>query len=134
MRTYLGGCHCGAVRFAAALDLARGTSKCNCSICTKARLWTAQIPADQFTLIAGQLDLTDYRGQNQVAHHFFCRNCGVHPFERIDMPNMSGAPYISVNVACLDGLDIDELMAAPITYSDGKNNAWDQRPAEVRHL
>jgi hypothetical protein len=29
-RTYHGSCQCGAVRFECELDLAEGTSKCNC--------------------------------------------------------------------------------------------------------
>jgi hypothetical protein len=30
-QTYHGSCHCGTVRFACETDLARDTSKCNCS-------------------------------------------------------------------------------------------------------
>jgi hypothetical protein len=134
LKTYTGGCHCGAVRFAADLDIAAGTAKCNCSICTKMRLWSVQARPDAFRLIAGEAELTDYRGNNQVAHHLFCRQCGVHAFEWVDVPNMTGGKYFNINVFCLDGLDIDELMAAPVTYHDGRNNDWQSRPAEVRHL
>ena len=134
LRTYGGGCHCGAVRFEADLDIAAGTHKCNCSICTKLRLWSVKIRPDAFRLLSGAAELTDFRGGNQVAHHLFCRRCGVHPFERIDMPNMDGAPYLNVNVACLDGLDKAELVAAPVTWCDGLNDDWGSRPAEVRHL
>ena len=134
LRTYAGGCHCGAVRFEADLDIGAGTVKCNCSICTKLRLWTIQVSQEDFRQIAGEGDLTDFRGGNPVAHHLFCRHCGVHPFEWVDVPNMTGARYVNINVACLDGLDIDELMGAPVTYADGRNDAWGERPAEVRHL
>jgi hypothetical protein len=134
LKTYRGSCHCGAVRFEADLDVAAGTGKCNCSICTKMRLWSIQVKPEAFRLIAGDGEMTDYRGNNKVAHHLFCKHCGVSPFEWVDVPNLTGSKYYNINVACLDGLDIDELMAAPVTYSDGRNNKWGSRPAEVRHL
>jgi hypothetical protein len=47
---------------------------------------------------------------------------------------MDGFRYYNVNIACLDGVDIDELMAAPVTYRDGRNDDWGSPPAETRHL
>ncbi len=134
LKSYTGSCHCGAVRFEADLDISAGTEKCNCSICTKMRLWSVPVRPEAFRLIAGEAELTDYRGRNPVAHHLFCRHCGVHAFEWVDVPNLSGARYFNVSVACLDALDVDELMAAPVAYRDGRNDAWGARPAEVRHL
>jgi len=133
-KTYSGSCHCGVVRFEADLDVSAGTGKCNCSICSKTRLWLVNAKPEDFRLIAGEAELTDYRGANPVAHHLFCKHCGVHPFEWVDIPNMSGEKYFNINVACLDGLDIDELMAAPVSYYDGRNDNWGSRPSEVRHL
>jgi hypothetical protein len=134
LKRYTGSCHCGAVRFEADVDVSLGTVKCNCSICRKLRLWSVRAAPDAFRLIAGAAALTDYQGGNAVAHHPFCRHCGVHAFDRIDVPNMTGAVYLNINVACLDGLDIDELAAAPVSYHDGRNDDWGTRPAEVRHL
>jgi hypothetical protein len=133
-KTYTGGCHCGAVRFETDADIAAGTGKCNCSICAKGRLWIVIVTADALRLSAGEADLTDFNGRTAVAHHFFCRRCGIRLFYRVDTPNMRGRVYYGVNIACLDGVDVDELIAAPITYFDGLNNAWGSRPAEVRHL
>ena len=68
--------------------------------------------------------LADYQGRTKVARHVFCRNCGIRPYEWIDTPNMSGHKYFTINLACLDGVDIDELMGAPVSYPDGLNDAW----------
>jgi len=134
LKTYSGSCHCGAVRFEAELDICTGTNKCNCSICTKMRLWSVKIRAEAFRLIDGESELTDYRGNNSVAHHVFCSHCGVRPFEWVDTPNMRGHKYYNINVACLDGVDIEELLAAPVIYHDGRNDNWGARPSETRHL
>lgn len=134
LKTYGGGCHCGAIRFEADLDISAGTDKCNCTICTKSRLWTVQTGLKGLRMTNGEDDLTDYRGGNPVAHHLFCRHCGVRVFQRVDMPNMSGQTYYNINLACLDGVDIDELMAAPVSYYDGLNDNWGERPPEVRRL
>jgi hypothetical protein len=134
LETYSGSCHCGAIRFEADVDISLGTGKCNCSICTKMRLWSVKVKPADFRLLAGEHEQTDYRGNNAVAHHLFCKHCGVRAFEWVDVPNMTGGKYFNVNVACLDGLDIDELMAAPVTYYDGLNDDWGSTPAETRHL
>ena len=134
LKTYRGSCHCGAVRIEADMDISAGTGKCNCTICVKMRLWLVVVKPKAFRLIAGEEVLTDYRGRNPVAHHYFCSQCGVRPFERIDAPNMTDETYYNINVACLDGVDIDELVSAPVTYCDGLNNNWGETPAEVRHL
>ncbi len=47
-KAYHGRCRCGAVRIECQLDLAEGTSECNCSICTKTRFWKAIVKADGF--------------------------------------------------------------------------------------
>ena len=80
-----------------------------------------------------QGQLHDYGFNAHVAHHYFCRQCGIRPFQWVDIP-ATGRRYYNVNLACLEGLDIDELMAAPVTHEDGFNDRWDMTPAEIRHL
>ena len=129
--THQGGCHCGALRFEVELDLSAGTAKCNCTYCAKSRFWLARVePGD--IRVSGEA--TEYRGRNPVAHHFFCPRCGIHVYDRVDMPNMLGRPYINVGVACLDNVDVDELIASPVRYADGLNDAWGSTPQETRHL
>jgi hypothetical protein len=126
-----GGCHCGALRFEVDLDLSAGTAKCNCSYCAKSRFWLARVEPEDIR-VSGEA--TEYRGRNPVAHHFFCPRCGIHVYDKVDTPNMLGRPYVNVSVACLDNLDVDELIASPIRYGDGLNDAWGSAPEETRHL
>ena len=37
---------------------------------------------------------TEYLGRNPAAHHFFCPRCGIHVYDRVDVPNMLGRPYV----------------------------------------
>jgi hypothetical protein len=132
-KTYVGGCHCGAVRYEADIDLSAGTLKCNCSICTKVRNWLVFVKPDEFRLRAGETELSDYQFGAKRIHHLFCKHCGVHSFGRADAPELGGKSY-AVNVNCLADVNIDELVSAPINYVDGRNDNWKAPPAETRHL
>jgi hypothetical protein len=137
-QTYTGSCHCGAIQYQAELDLAAGTSRCNCSFCTKARFWLAIAKAADFTLVRGGEALADYQhvpaGKSEpFLHLHFCRVCGVRPFTKGGHLPALGGEFYAINVATLD-IPAEELAAAPIRYVDGRNGNWNAAPAEHRHL
>jgi hypothetical protein len=132
-KTYQGSCHCGAVRFEADIDLAAGTNKCNCSICTKTRNWNVILRPDAFRLLTDESALSDYQFGTKAGHHLFCRHCGVRSFGR-GYVEAIGGDYVAVQVSALDGVDPSELIAAPVRCGDGRNNKWMSTPDEIRHL
>jgi hypothetical protein len=132
VRTVHGSCHCGAVRFAADIDLSRDTIRCNCSLCTKQRNWAAIVPASAFRLLAGAHALTEYRCNTRTERHLFCAACGVRPFGTGTSPRWGD--YVAVSVHCLDDLAPGERAALPVTYLNGRADDWDHPPADVRNL
>ena len=132
-KTYQASCHCGKVRVEAQMDLSEGAGKCNCSICTKTRTWTMLVKPQDFRLVAGEADLSDYQFGSNSMHHVFCKHCGVRPFGRGHL-DVLGGDFYAVNVACLDNVDPSELASIPVRYADGRNNKWEAVPAETRHL
>lgn len=129
-KTYRGSCHCGAVRLEADIDLAAGTFKCNCPICAKTRNWGIFVRPDDFRLLAGEAELADYRPYN--VHHKFCQRCGVRLFGMQAEAGVSKG--YAVRVSCLDDVDINELLKAPVTFFDGLHDNYETPPAETRHL
>jgi hypothetical protein len=132
-KTYHGSCHCGAVQFEADIDFTQGTGKCNCSVCTKTRNWSALIKPEDFRLLKGEDALSDYQFGSKQGHLLFCKTCGVRTFERGYVEQIGGH-YVSIKVAALDDVDPALLVESPIRYANGRDNAWWESPKETRHL
>ncbi|MGK5015326.1 GFA family protein [Janthinobacterium sp. 61] len=131
-KTYHGSCHCGSVRFAAEIDLAAPSLRCNCSYCLKIRCWASQVPPTAFHLLAGEAELSEYRFGAGRERHYFCRHCGVRPFGRGD--SARSGPFVGIGVNCLDDASVAELAQVPVTFVDGWHDDWDAPPQETRHL
>ena len=124
-----GSCICGAIKFEASIDFTPGTGRCNCSNCWKIRLWFVRVKPEDFKLLSGEDAITDYVFKSDWHHQQFCKICGVHTFHKLNRPDLFGE-IVSVNVACLDNLDVDELMGLKINYLDGRNDNYRNEPKE----
>ena len=130
--TYRGSCHCGAICFEADLDLGEGTFRCNCSICRRNRFWVAVARPEQFRLVAGEADLTEYLFNTRKNQHFFCRHCGVRAFG-VGNETPIGK-MIGINIGCLEDVSEETLSKLPITYVDGLHDRSLHPPAFFLHL
>jgi hypothetical protein len=138
-KTYAGSCHCGAIAFECELDLSRGTNRCNCSFCRKARFWMAIVPISSFRLLKGEAELRDYQHTPAgmpapFLHLQFCGRCGVRPFTRGGFFAPLGSEFYAVNLACLDNVTEEELVNAPVNYVDGLSGSFGPIQGETRHL
>jgi len=120
-----GGCHCGAVRFEAALPGAVDVEDCNCSICAKTGFLHIIVPESRFRLLAGADALTGYRFNTGVAEHLFCQYCGIKSFYR----PRSNPDGWSVNARCMD--EASDLILNVKAF-DGRH--WEDHGAKLAHL
>ena len=120
-----GSCHCGAVRFEAALPSRVEAQSCNCSICAKTGFVHLIVPESRFRLAQGRDQLTRYTFNTGTAHHLFCAVCGVKSFYR----PRSNPDGWSVNGRCLDEAQGLEIVIEPF---DGRN--WEANAASLAHL
>ena len=115
--TYLGGCHCSAVRLKVTVSGEPTLYECNCSICEQVGFLHLIVRATEFELLKGQQALTLYRFNTGLAQHWFCRHCGVKPYY---IPRSHPDGY-SINARCLDGRVWRQWPQQPF---DGRN--WEQ--------
>jgi hypothetical protein len=104
-QTYTGGCQCGKVRYEVSLELGEVIA-CNCSRCGRLGSLLAFTPAENFKLISGEGETTEYQFNKHVIHHLFCASCGIQSFAR---GTQKGVEIVAINARCLDGVEPDKL-------------------------
>ena len=118
MTTKSGTCHCGAVTFE--IDVPDGLQnlrRCNCSLCSRKGAIMASVALADLRVTAGEDALRLYTWNSHTAKHYFCGTCGIYTHhQRRSNPNEYG-----VNVACLDGVDLNAL--GEIAKGDGASQA-----------
>ncbi|HRF09259.1 MAG TPA: GFA family protein [Xanthobacteraceae bacterium] len=138
-KTYKGSCHCGAVKFTADIDFVKGTQRCNCSICTKARTWFAGVGEHDLKVVEGENNLSDYSwtppgGSKSNLHYRFCKTCGIRTFAKGFQESLGGVFY-AVAIGALDNVanadDIDAL-ATTIKFVDGRHDEYSKPPKDTR--
>ncbi len=92
LRTFRGGCECGAVLYEVELDPRRS------SICADS-VWERAVDPRGFRLLTGDQSLQGFQFSADGAHHFFCERCGVRSFSR----HGAGTPadVYSIDLKCL---------------------------------
>lgn len=115
MTKHTGGCHCGRVRYEVEADIDEVMS-CNCSMCQKRGTLLTFVPEQQFTLLSGGDDLTDYQFNKKIIHHLFCSTCGIGSFARGVAPD--GSEMVAINARCLDDIDLGALTVKSV---DGRS-------------
>jgi hypothetical protein len=120
-QTYIGSCHCGAVRYEVDLDLSEGASRCNCSMCQKTSMANIVVKPSAFRLLSGADNVTDYIRAGGVNHFPFCKTCGVRAFATGRLEELGG-DYVSINVNCLEDVELADVKHK---HWDGRHNNWD---------
>ncbi|MGH7282888.1 MAG: GFA family protein [Polyangiaceae bacterium] len=123
MKSYDGGCHCGAVRFRARLEDDQEVIDCNCSMCAKKGIVHFIVPEDRFEILKGRDALAVYTFGTHVAKHMFCKTCGIHAFYR----PRSHPDRWDVNARCLDD---DAWKTRRVVKFDGQK--WEENVEQIR--
>ena len=113
-REYTGRCHCGNIRFSFLSEPITEGLRCNCSMCIRkgAVMSKHRIPTADFRPHTDMDLLSDYRWNDRVVNHLFCKTCGIYPYH-------GGGEYgFRVNLGCVEGLD---PLSLSITVFDGKS-------------
>ena len=88
LRTYLGGCDCGSVRYGVEIELCERDARTQ-------SVWEHSVPPLRFRLHMGHDCLVGYQFAAENAHHFFCTRCQARAFSHY-------APELSVGYYSID--------------------------------
>lgn len=130
-RTFNGSCHCGTIKYKAALALSNPpvAQRCNCTICLKQGYTGVRTTAEDFTLISPETRAQVHNYQMNLSNSinkYFCGTCGIHCWSDGEF-EFEGVkhPFFTINILTLDqpqqGLELSDFK---ISYSDGKNDNW----------
>jgi hypothetical protein len=117
-KTYQGSCHCGNVKFSFEHDgeIESGL-RCNCSICIRkgAVMTPFLISPEELKITLKKEDsLGLYEFDTKVAHHFFCKICGIYTFNQ----TARFVDQYRVNLGCIEGVD---SLALEVDVFNGKD-------------
>ena len=118
-----GGCHCGAVRFEVQAPANLEVLSCTCSMCATTGFLHLITSKEDFKIISGENNLTEYRFNTGTARHLFCKTCGVKPFY---VPRSHPDGW-SVNANCIER---DTVASMDVTEFDGAN--WENNIENIR--
>ncbi len=121
--THKGGCHCGAVTFEVKAPADLDVLSCTCSICAAVGFHHLIVEGDDFEILTGEDNLTDYRFNTGTARHLFCKTCGVKPFY---VPRSHPDGW-SVNANCVDRATVRSIN---VSEFDGAN--WEANVETIR--
>jgi hypothetical protein len=120
-----GACHCGRVRVLVQVLEKVTVRRCNCSICAKSGYLHLIVDRQHFELLAGAVELREYRFNTGVARHLFCGHCGIKPFY---IPRSHPDGY-SVNLNCLE---LDSRVRVSVEDFDGQH--WRKNVARITQV
>jgi hypothetical protein len=115
VRTYSASCHCGAVRFTFTSEEITSGLRCNCSICIrKGIVMSSSYLRPSAVEVEGEEHLSRYQFGDKDVNHFFCRTCGVAPFNTVasvppDYPGPARPGDYRINLGCVGDLDVLSL-------------------------
>jgi hypothetical protein len=116
MKTHLGSCHCGTVRFEIHTDEPLDPYfRCDCSLCARKGAVMGEAPRAALRVTAGADKLGTYTWNTGEAQHHFCSVCGIYTHHV-----MRGCTdRVGVNMACIEGVDV--FAVGPVQVGGGKS-------------